>query len=1068
MLLVAVVALLAFAWPSAALAEDLVVTSVEDDGDGTCDASCSLRDAVDAAENGDRVVLKAETYSLTRGQLVLDGAFNIEGAGARMTFIQSNFESRIGYVATGADVTLDGLSAVSGRAQEQAPDGGRGGGFRVAERAELVLNRASVTDNAAASAGGGISTSGRVFVIESTVSSNTVGAEGAGSGGGIQVEQGGEAVLVNATVSGNVAFPDGQQQEPGRGGGVHSAGTLTMENATIAFNSATEAGGLYQGDAATSMWNTLIARNDARACGGAVGLIGGDHNLSDDDTCALDGPGDLQNASPELQRLDDHGGPTNTHAIGAGSEAIDKGTADHCPRTDQRLFSRNPQACDLGAVERRPTPVVNTLVDGDDGNCTAEPDGCTLRDALVDSESDAQIELGEGTYEVSLGELRLRGSRSIFGEGARATTIEATGNHRVLTVVDGGAAVGNVQITGGSAGGDTGGGIRVEEAAGLTLMDSSVVDNHAASGGGIANYGGLVVTGSTLAANTSGTGGGLLVGFQAWASLMNVTISGNTATDVGGGIANDSGELDTRSVTIAANKALSGTGAGVYGDATLIDAGSFYVGDTFLNNTIVATNEGGECAWDTGHQHFARHSLIDDDTCFPPGDQSEVTADPRLGPLTSDLGPTAVHPLLDGSPAIDAGDDHDCPGNDQRGAPRPQGFRCDIGAYEGGVGVTRLRVVTEVAGGSAQPADFTLRVFSGGEEMDSAPGSASGTTFELDPGTYQVRRSGPAGYVPVFSGACDASGEVVIQAGVTTCTLTLDHVSFPAESCLDYPTFAQPAGLTLLGSAAVGGGVLTLNPDSGGVGAAWYGARRPVAEGFTADFALRITPPGGGADGMAFVIQNHAPDAIGEGGGGQGYQGIPNSLAVEFDTWDNGGEPGATHVAVHSLGTSPNSALSGQYGAAVLASFRDGQAHAARVVYSPGRLHLFVDDMETPKLSVEVDLATLLNLSGGAAFVGFTAATGAFTEGHHVERWRLCSAQQPTNLSPPPQENTSQPPLDDEQEQLPPPDAGRGGQCAAQERDGAGEGRAGRIGSSSSRRASRSRSGRWSTRPRDA
>jgi Legume lectin domain len=173
---------------------------------------------------------------------------------------------------------------------------------------------------------------------------------------------------------------------------------------------------------------------------------------------------------------------------------------------------------------------------------------------------------------------------------------------------------------------------------------------------------------------------------------------------------------------------------------------------------------------------------------------------------------------------------------------------------------------------------------------------------------------------------------------------------------------------------------------------------------------------------MAFVIQNDAVDALGDGGGGQGYQGIPNSLAVEFDTWDNIGDPGATHVAVHSLGTSPNSATSGHLGVAILESFRDGQSHAARVVYSPGRLHLFVDDMETPKLSVEVDLSTLLNLSGGAAFVGFTAATGAVTEGHHVERWRLCSAAQPT----PPQDDggTSQPPAAEARQELPEPEAG--------------------------------------------
>ncbi len=59
-----------------------------------------------------------------------------------------------------------------------------------------------------------------------------------------------------------------------------------------------------------------------------------------------------------------------------------------------------------------------------------------------------------------------------------------------------------------------------------------------------------------------------------------------------------------------------------------------------------------------------------------------ITADPRLGPLGYWGGPMQTVPLLRGSSAIDAGDDAHCPAADQRGVPRPQGARCDIGAYE--------------------------------------------------------------------------------------------------------------------------------------------------------------------------------------------------------------------------------------------------------------------------------------------------------------------------------------------------------------------------------------------------
>jgi hypothetical protein len=65
-----------------------------------------------------------------------------------------------------------------------------------------------------------------------------------------------------------------------------------------------------------------------------------------------------------------------------------------------------------------------------------------------------------------------------------------------------------------------------------------------------------------------------------------------------------------------------------------------------------------------------------------------LTGDPKLGPLQNNGGPTQTMALGNGSPAINAGDPNceDLNGTailtDQRGAPRPHGSACDIGAYE--------------------------------------------------------------------------------------------------------------------------------------------------------------------------------------------------------------------------------------------------------------------------------------------------------------------------------------------------------------------------------------------------
>ena len=71
-----------------------------------------------------------------------------------------------------------------------------------------------------------------------------------------------------------------------------------------------------------------------------------------------------------------------------------------------------------------------------------------------------------------------------------------------------------------------------------------------------------------------------------------------------------------------------------------------------------------------------------------------------------------------------------------------------------------------------------------------------------------------------------------------------------------------------------------------------------------------------GADGFTFVIQNSdsslfgggGSSALGSTGGGLGYAGIPNSLAVEFDTWFNPvlGDPNGNHISVHTAGTLQN------------------------------------------------------------------------------------------------------------------------------------------------------------------
>jgi len=190
---------------------------------------------------------------------------------------------------------------------------------------------------------------------------------------------------------------------------------------------------------------------------------------------------------------------------------------------------------------------------------------------------------------------------------------------------------------------------------------------------------------------------------------------------------------------------------------------------------------------------------------------------------------------------------------------------------------------------------------------------------------------------------------------------------------------------------------------AGESGSVWYktfqdpSGKEAIAGGFQALFTFRISNPGGvvdqhgqhGADGFAFVIQNDGLSALGPGGGYLGYQGLPDSLAVEFDTWYNpefGDPPNYYHLSVHTGGRGPNSVYS-KYSlgdTAALPNIKDGAPHRVQILYQPGMLQIYVDDFTTPVLNVPFDITHYLALSAGRAWVGFTAGTGSAFETHDI------------------------------------------------------------------------------------
>lgn len=218
----------------------------------------------------------------------------------------------------------------------------------------------------------------------------------------------------------------------------------------------------------------------------------------------------------------------------------------------------------------------------------------------------------------------------------------------------------------------------------------------------------------------------------------------------------------------------------------------------------------------------------------------------------------------------------------------------------------------------------------------------------------------------------------------------------------NYADFSNVSGLNFMVDAAAVNNrarVTPAKPDQ--LGAVWYNTPQYVQGSFETSFQFQITDPGPGndpdgnpgADGFAFVIQNYSAVAVGGGGGSIGYGSLPNSLAVEFDTWNNGpdnhnGDPNGNHISVQTRGTDMNSSDHAYSLGAVttLPNMSDAAIHTATIRYQAGVLTVYLDNPTTPVLSVAVDLSTRLHLADGLAWVGFTSATGNY-ENHDILSW---------------------------------------------------------------------------------
>lgn len=331
--------------------------------------------------------------------------------------------------------------------------------------------------------------------------------------------------------------------------------------------------------------------------------------------------------------------------------------------------------------------------------------------------------------------------------------------------------------------GDYGGGISSNNG-NLTLNNSIISNNQAIDGGGIYDAGWMMINNSIVSDNEAETGGGIYK-WQADLTISNSAITRNSAVN-GGGIYILGYNVYMQNSTISGNMAENG--AGIYTESTLKlssitmsrniaiqEGGGIYreSGNVTAQNSILAGNINDNSPDCFGDINTSGYNLIGDiiGCTFSPGEGDLTNIEANLGHLIAPSGTPWYHPLMPGSPAIDAGNLTGCRDHlnnllskDQREVSRVG--RCDIGAYE--YTTPGLANMVAAVGGTPQriPPSFTFEF-----PLQAAVMDAIGSPVQYIPVTFTAPESGPSGKF-ADTGTFTTQAETTESGVVTTSMFT--------------------------------------------------------------------------------------------------------------------------------------------------------------------------------------------------------------------------------------------------------------------------------------------------------
>ena len=269
-----------------------------------------------------------------------------------------------------------------------------------------------------------------------------------------------------------------------------------------------------------------------------------------------------------------------------------------------------------------------------------------------------------------------------------------------------------------------------------------------------------------------------------------------------------------------------------------------------------------------------------------------------------------------------------------------------------------------------------------------------------------------AGTTKLYSTALTISATTTINAiatatglstsPVASSTYTISSISSGINFGLGFGNAAS--SMTFNGSTGLDDTRLQLtNGGLNQAGSAFYNS--PVnVQSFVTNFTFQLS--NAGADGITLAIQSNGPTALGPSGGGLGYGpnapggtgGIPNSIAVKFDTYNNAGE-GIDSTGLYTNGASPTTPAIDLTSSGI--DLHSDDTMAVQLAYDGTTLSVVINDPVANKTFSTSWPINIPNTVGGTtAYVGFTGGTGGETSSQKIGSWTFVSTNGQATTAP--------------------------------------------------------------------